>query len=369
MVATGRLPAKFLTVESEHSAMAACVGAAAAGARTYTATSGQGLALMHEMLHWAVGARLPIVLSNVTRAMAPRLVDLERADRLPLPARRRLDDAVRRERAGGPGLRHLALPGGGAGVPAGHGGHGRLHPVAHLGAAHRARPGAGRRLPAPVPAALRPRPGRAPGLRRPGESGPLLRDPLQDVRAHGAGRAAAGRGRGGVRRGARLPLRPGGALPARRRRLRAGLGGGDDLQRPLRRAPAAGAGDQGGPAAPGGLPPLPLRGGAPLPGGPGQGGGARPQHEPGPLRHLRPGDPLRPVPRGAAHRRVRVRPGHRGPGHPGGDGASRWSEDLHGPGAAGALPVRGGQGPAHRAGPPRGRDPSPGAAARRRRRR
>ncbi|MBN2113026.1 MAG: pyruvate ferredoxin oxidoreductase [Acidimicrobiia bacterium] len=71
MVASGRLQAKFLTVESEHSAMAACVGAAAAGARTYTATSGQGLALMHEMLHWAVGARLPVVLSNVTRAMAP----------------------------------------------------------------------------------------------------------------------------------------------------------------------------------------------------------------------------------------------------------------------------------------------------------
>jgi len=71
MVADGRLAAKFLTVESEHSAMAACVGASAAGARAYTATSGQGLALMHEMLHWAVGARLPIVLSNVTRAMAP----------------------------------------------------------------------------------------------------------------------------------------------------------------------------------------------------------------------------------------------------------------------------------------------------------
>jgi len=71
MVADGRLAAKFITVESEHSAMAACVGASAAGARAYTATSGQGLALMHEMLHWAVGARLPIVASNVTRAMAP----------------------------------------------------------------------------------------------------------------------------------------------------------------------------------------------------------------------------------------------------------------------------------------------------------
>lgn len=71
LTASGRLPARFITVESEHSAMAACVGASAAGARAYTATSGQGLALMHEMLHWAVGARLPIVLTNVSRAMAP----------------------------------------------------------------------------------------------------------------------------------------------------------------------------------------------------------------------------------------------------------------------------------------------------------
>jgi pyruvate/2-oxoacid:ferredoxin oxidoreductase alpha subunit len=71
LTASGRLRAEFITVESEHSAMAACVGAAAAGARTYTATAGQGLALMHEMLHWAVGARLPVVLTNVSRAMAP----------------------------------------------------------------------------------------------------------------------------------------------------------------------------------------------------------------------------------------------------------------------------------------------------------
>ena len=71
LTASGQMPAKFITVESEHSAMAACVGASAAGARAYTATSGQGLALMHEMLHWAVGARLPIVLTNVNRAMAP----------------------------------------------------------------------------------------------------------------------------------------------------------------------------------------------------------------------------------------------------------------------------------------------------------
>ncbi|MEO0157272.1 MAG: pyruvate ferredoxin oxidoreductase, partial [candidate division WOR-3 bacterium] len=71
IVASGRLKAKFVNVESEHSAMAACIGASAAGARAYTATSAQGLALMHEMLHWAAGARTPVVLSNVTRAMGP----------------------------------------------------------------------------------------------------------------------------------------------------------------------------------------------------------------------------------------------------------------------------------------------------------
>ncbi|MCJ7726701.1 MAG: pyruvate ferredoxin oxidoreductase [Acidimicrobiia bacterium] len=71
MVANGDLDARYITVESEHSAMAAVIGASAAGCRTYTATSGQGLALMHEMLHWSVGARTPVVLTNVTRAMAP----------------------------------------------------------------------------------------------------------------------------------------------------------------------------------------------------------------------------------------------------------------------------------------------------------
>ncbi len=62
---------QYVPVESEHSAMAACIGASAAGARTFTATSAQGLALMHEMLHWASGARLPVVMVDVNRAMAP----------------------------------------------------------------------------------------------------------------------------------------------------------------------------------------------------------------------------------------------------------------------------------------------------------
>src|SRR4030066_3658 len=70
-VATGELKAQFIPVESEHSAMAACIAAQTAGARTYTATSSHGLALMHEVLTWASGARLPIVMTNVSRAMAP----------------------------------------------------------------------------------------------------------------------------------------------------------------------------------------------------------------------------------------------------------------------------------------------------------
>ena len=71
MCAKGDLKARFIKVESEHSAMAACIGAASTGARTFTATSAQGLALMHEMLHWAAGARLPIVMADINRAMAP----------------------------------------------------------------------------------------------------------------------------------------------------------------------------------------------------------------------------------------------------------------------------------------------------------
>jgi len=71
LIASGRLNTKFLKVESEHSAMAALVGASTGGARTFTATSSHGLAYMHEMLHWASGARLPIVLVNVNRALGP----------------------------------------------------------------------------------------------------------------------------------------------------------------------------------------------------------------------------------------------------------------------------------------------------------
>lgn len=71
MCASGELPARFIKVESEHSAMAACIGASATGARAFTATSSQGLALMHELLHWAAGGRHPIVMAEVNRALGP----------------------------------------------------------------------------------------------------------------------------------------------------------------------------------------------------------------------------------------------------------------------------------------------------------
>ena len=65
----GQLDAEYVTVESEHSALAVCVSASIAGARTFTATSSHGLAYMHEMLHWTAGTRLPVVLACVNRAI------------------------------------------------------------------------------------------------------------------------------------------------------------------------------------------------------------------------------------------------------------------------------------------------------------
>ncbi|HEC82340.1 MAG TPA: pyruvate ferredoxin oxidoreductase [Thermoplasmatales archaeon] len=70
-VEKGELNADYIRVESEHSAMTACITASATGARTFTATASHGLLLMHEMLHWAGLARLPVVMVNVNRAIGP----------------------------------------------------------------------------------------------------------------------------------------------------------------------------------------------------------------------------------------------------------------------------------------------------------
>jgi pyruvate ferredoxin oxidoreductase alpha subunit len=80
-VANGRVHTEYVTVESEHSAMSACIGASAAGARVMTATSSQGLALMWEELHIASGMRLPIVMANANRALsAPINIHCDHSD-------------------------------------------------------------------------------------------------------------------------------------------------------------------------------------------------------------------------------------------------------------------------------------------------
>ena len=70
MVADGKVDSEFITVESEHSAMSAVIGSAAGGARTMTATSSQGFALMWEVLFIAASYRLPIVMTTVNRALS-----------------------------------------------------------------------------------------------------------------------------------------------------------------------------------------------------------------------------------------------------------------------------------------------------------
>src|SRR4030066_1790540 len=72
-VANGQVDTELILVESEHSAMSACIGAAAGGGRVATATSSQGLALMWEMLYIAAGTRLPIIMPLVNRALSAPL--------------------------------------------------------------------------------------------------------------------------------------------------------------------------------------------------------------------------------------------------------------------------------------------------------
>ena len=70
IVHDGRIDAEFITVESEHSSISACAGACATGARVYTATSSQGLMLMHEILPIVSAMRLPVVMGNANRAIS-----------------------------------------------------------------------------------------------------------------------------------------------------------------------------------------------------------------------------------------------------------------------------------------------------------
>ncbi|MCX5851498.1 MAG: pyruvate ferredoxin oxidoreductase [Deltaproteobacteria bacterium] len=68
-IESGEIKAEYVTVESEHSAMTVLISASTMGARTFTATSANGLLYMHEQLHWAAGSRLPIVMCCVNRGV------------------------------------------------------------------------------------------------------------------------------------------------------------------------------------------------------------------------------------------------------------------------------------------------------------
>ena len=80
IIEDGELKAKYVRVESEHSAMAACIGACAAGARVFTATSSHGLLYMHEMLHWTSIMRLPVVMCVVNRSLGPWNIHVDHND-------------------------------------------------------------------------------------------------------------------------------------------------------------------------------------------------------------------------------------------------------------------------------------------------
>lgn len=69
MIEAGEMAAEYIAVESEHSALGVCIGAASAGARAFTATSANGLLYMSEQIHWAAGARLPLVMCVVNRGV------------------------------------------------------------------------------------------------------------------------------------------------------------------------------------------------------------------------------------------------------------------------------------------------------------
>ncbi len=84
MINSGSLDAEYIPVESEHSAISACLGSSAAGARTFTAAASQGLALMHEILFAASSLRLPMVMAVANRALsAPINIWADHSDIMP----------------------------------------------------------------------------------------------------------------------------------------------------------------------------------------------------------------------------------------------------------------------------------------------
>ena len=119
--------------------MSVCIGASAAGARTYTATASQGLLYMAEALYNASGLGLPIVMTVANRAIGAPINIWNDHSRLDVAARLRLDPALRRDQPGGARPAHPGVPARRGALAAGDGLHGRLHPHARVRAGRHAR--------------------------------------------------------------------------------------------------------------------------------------------------------------------------------------------------------------------------------------
>ncbi len=185
--AAGELDAEMLTPESEHSVMAACIPASLAGVRVFTATASQGLMLMHELLHYASGARAPIVMANVNRTIAsPWAFWPDQTDSLAQrdtgwmqlyveSAQEALDSVIQ------------AYPHRRAGVPAGDGQPGRVLRLARARAGGAAGAGTRRRLPAALRAGALPRSGARRILGQCRHPGHVLPPPPRHRRSDGPG--------------------------------------------------------------------------------------------------------------------------------------------------------------------------------------
>ena len=216
--AEGGFDAEIITPESEHSVMSACIPASLAGVRVFTATASQGLLLMHELLHYACGARAPIVMANINRTVAsPWAFWPDQTDSLAQrdtgwvqlyveSAQEALDSVIQAFRVA------ESRDAAGAGQPR------RVLRVARAGAGRAARSRRRRRLPAAVRAGAPARSGegRVVGQRR--DQDMYLAPPAGDRGSDGARAAAVGRGRPRVARALRTRLGRGRALSMRRRR-------------------------------------------------------------------------------------------------------------------------------------------------------
>ncbi len=141
LVAEGDLHTEFVSVESEFSAASVVLGAAAAGARAYTATASQGVLLMSEVLFNIAGMRIPLVMTVANRAVsAPLSIWNDHGDSMAVRDCG-LDPAARRRQPGGGRYHHSGLPHRAGNRTAGDGLHGRLHSDPHDGSHRHARSG------------------------------------------------------------------------------------------------------------------------------------------------------------------------------------------------------------------------------------